>query len=327
MDMLPKAGSPEYERHVRAEVEHYTRVYSQPPAALLVGAERLFQPVPPAWVELETRAAELIRVATGADLTGHLLARLRRTPGARLLTLGSGPGGIELALAREVPSARIVCVDLNPELLEIGRGQARREDLNVRFEAADLNTLTLPPNCYDLVFCHAALHHVIELEHVAAQIAATLPPTGELIVVDVITRRGYRMWPETRAVVQALWNTLPPRFRLNHTAYAQPRLDEQIWEADTSASSMECIRSEDILCALHQRFAPRHFFGYYTLCRRFFDTMYGPNYDLGQPLDRALFDWIWHLDLLHSASGSLRPETFFGIYSPKPGSALPRRSA
>ncbi len=47
------------------------------------------------------------------------------------------------------------------------------------------------------------------------QITRTLRPGGELITVDVVTRNGYRMWPETREVVHALWRTLPERFRLN----------------------------------------------------------------------------------------------------------------
>lgn len=189
--------------------------------------------------------------------------------------------------------------------------------ISTRFEVADLNTVVLPPRAFDLVFCHASLHHIIEMERLMEQITRTLRPGGELITVDVVTRNGYRMWPETREVVHALWRTLPERFRLNHTAYPEPRVDNEIWEMDTSVGSMECIRSEDILPVLAQTFTPTAFVPFLSIGRRFLDPMYGPNYDLAAPIDKALFDWIWELDRHYIASGQLHPETFFGIYRPK----------
>jgi SAM-dependent methyltransferase len=271
--------------------------------------------VPPAWTEIQRCAWELIRQATGNDLTGHLLARLQSRPGVRMLSLGSGPGGVELVLAREAPTAEYLCLDLNPETLRMGENSANAEGLPVRFQQADLNTVTLPKGEFDLVFCHASLHHVLELERLAQQIRNTLRPGGELALVDVITRSGYRMWPETREVVQGIFRTLPDRYRLNHTAYPQKRIDQKIWQGDTRSSGMECLRSQDILPVLERYFAARIFFPHYTLVRRFFDTMYGPNYDLERPLDRAILDWIWELDCHYLTHNLLRPEALFAIYT------------
>jgi hypothetical protein len=77
---------------------------------------------------------------------------------------------------------------------------------------------------------------------------------------------------------------------------------------------MECVRSEDIVPLLAASFTVRHFVPLLSLGRRFFDLMYGPNYDLERPLDRAVFDWIWELDCESIDEGRLRPETFFGVY-------------
>ena len=79
---------------------------------------------------------------------------------------------------------------------------------------------------------------------------------------------------------------------------------------------MECARSEAILPAIAERFEALHYVPYFSLSRRFFDTMYGPSYDLTAPLDRAVFDWIWEMDVHHLATEKLRPETFFGMYRP-----------
>ncbi|MBV9826022.1 MAG: class I SAM-dependent methyltransferase [Alphaproteobacteria bacterium] len=305
-------GSAAYEAHLREEIEHYGQIYESEAAR-----ETLMQPVPTAWNWVEARAAEAVRQATGNDVLGHLIDALRRRPGLRLLSLGSGPGGIEIEAIRNAPAASGLCLDINTELLHLGQERAATLGLQLLFEAADLNTLALPAAAFDVVLCHASLHHVIELEHLAAQISRALTADGVFLTVDVVTRNGYLMWPETRQVVANIWKMLPARYRLNHTAYRAPLIDDEIWEADTSASGMECARSEDILPIIDERFVAVQYVPYFSLCRRFFDTMYGPNYDLASPLDKAIVNWVWELDRYHLATGRLRPETFFGIYRPR----------
>ena len=309
-----EVGSETYARHLEEEIRHYTDIFTDISEAD-PSAGTGYQPVPEVWRTLEKRATKLIRDLTGNDVFGHVVTRLDRSRPVAMISLGAGACGIEHTFARRIRSARITCVDVNATLLEQARAKAEAEDLAMRFDTADLNTVELPPAAFDLVFCHAALHHVIELEHLFAQIRRTLRPGGELIVVDVVTPNGYRMRPATRAVVNTIWQSLPPRFRINHTAYTEPRLDLGVWEADTSAAGMECIRSQDILPLLHTNFETRHYVPYYSIARRFFDTMYGPNYELTNRLDRTIFEFIWELDQHYIGTGQLDPETFFAIYS------------
>ncbi len=309
-----RPGTRAYRRHVDEELKHYREVHSDDDHSAAVARENLFEPAPAAWDEVHELAKALIREETGNDLDGHVISRLQSRPNVRLLSLGSGPGGVELGFARQAPKSDIVCMDLNADLLRLGEECARAEHLRVSFEPADLNTVTLPPNEFDIVFCHASLHHLVELESIIEQIKRTLRPGGELFVVDVITRHGYRMWPETRKVVADLWRTLPERYRVNHTAYLSKTVDKRIYEADTRPCGMECIRSEDILPLLSSNFSTDAFVPYFSISRRFFDTMYGPNYDLSRPLDRAIVHWIWELDCEYLRANTLRPETFLGIY-------------
>jgi ubiquinone/menaquinone biosynthesis C-methylase UbiE len=310
-----KPGTSEYEKHKREEIQHYATVFTEEKANGQCGKDTLFQPTPESWVEMERRTAALSRHKTGNSMRDHLLTRFERKPGLRMVSLGSGPGGIELWVARQVRQAQILCMDFNPILLAMGAGKSQAEGLLVRFQEADLNTVTLPENEFDIVFCHASLHHVIELERLMEQIKTTLKPGGELIIVDVVTRTGYLMWPETREVVDAIWKTLPKELCINHTGYAEPWFDESIWEMDTSQTGMECIRSGEILPLLAAHFTARHYVPYLSICRRFFDNMYGPNYDLQNPLHSAILNWIWELDRYYIESGRLKPESFFGIYT------------
>ena len=306
----PEVGTQEYKQHIEEEIEHFSRLYSDAEAQ-----QTLFYAVPGSWIEVERRTLELVRRLTGNDEIGHVVRRLNERADVKMLSLGSGACGVEIDVARKARSSSIHCIDINGELLDLGRSHALNEGLNITTEVVDLNTVDLPAEAFDYVFCHAGLHHLIELEHIARQISRTLRPGGEFIVVDIITRSGYLMWPETREVVRAVWKTLPIKYRLNHTAYSKPQIDNEIWEADTSQYGMECARSEDIVRILGKELVPRQFVPLQSISRRFFDTMYGPNYDLSIPLDLAVFNWIWELDSHYLSNSTLKPETFFGIYA------------
>jgi ubiquinone/menaquinone biosynthesis C-methylase UbiE len=304
-------GTPEYEAHLRGDIEVYSRVFGEPEAQ-----ELLVEPSPQSWHEVHVRAAELVRAATGDDMQGHVVRRLRSRRGVRMVSLGSGPGGVELEFAQQAPEAEIECLDINDKLLELGQKRADELGVRVTFKRADLNTAELPERSFDYAFCHASLHHLVELEHVTEQIRRCLRPSGELITVDVVTMNGYQMWPPARPIVRSLFRALPERLRVNHTAYDEPRVDEEIWEPepDTAFVSMECIRSEDIIRVLSTAFSTVAFVPYLSIGRRFLDLMYGPNYDLSGPLDCAVFNFVWALDCHYIETGLLPPETFFGIY-------------
>jgi ubiquinone/menaquinone biosynthesis C-methylase UbiE len=302
-------GSAAYRRRTAQELDHFSDSHSDS------YNDRCLEPSPPVWDEMQKRAASLIRRATGHDTVGYLVNRVSDRPDARMLSLGSGPAGLEFMVSRQAPLLTIDCLDLNPQLLEAGRSQAAAEGLRVNFEQADLNSVDLPENEYNLIFCHASLHHILEIETLAQQMRKALRANGELVVVDVLTRDGYLMWPENRKLVHKIWKTLPERYRLNHTGYhPRKRVDRKIWEWDTRASGMECLRTEAVLPSLRENFTSVHYVPYFGICRRFFDQMYGPNYDLSRPLDRALVDWIWELDCDMLGNGQLRPETFFGVF-------------
>jgi 2-polyprenyl-3-methyl-5-hydroxy-6-metoxy-1,4-benzoquinol methylase len=59
------------------------------------------------------------------------------------------------------------------------RKTAEAEGLEgLTYEVADLNTTKFPPETYDTVYAHAALHHVFQFEHLLDQIKQTLKPGG-----------------------------------------------------------------------------------------------------------------------------------------------------
>jgi SAM-dependent methyltransferase len=69
-------------------------------------------------------------------LTERLLARSREVPFRHALDIGCGAGELSLALARGHPHARVVGVDVSPQLVEAARERAQRLP-NLEFELAD----------------------------------------------------------------------------------------------------------------------------------------------------------------------------------------------
>ncbi len=278
----------------------------------------LVQRVPPVWQLLEKKVEQLIRMETGGFfLQDYIASVMNPRPAPRMISLASGPCGLELDIAGHLQGDyEIVCVDINQGLLDRGLEQARRKGLHLTARVADCNHLDIEEGGYDVVMAFASLHHFVDLEKIFPRIARALRPGGVFVTMDISSRNGYRMWDETWATVQTIWSLLPDRLKMNHTRFHKPTLTPTYENVDYGDNSFECVRSQDILGQLDRHFEPLHYVSYYSFCRRFFDPMYGPNYDLNLPLDRAIAEWVWELDQLVLAEGRLPPETFFGVFRP-----------
>ena len=114
----------------------------------------------------------------GADLEGEArLVDAMVEPGSRILDAGCGPGRLAGALHRR--GHDVVGVDVDPKLIEA----ARADHPGPRFEVADLSTLDLDGEPFDLVVC-------------AGNVMVFLAPDSERAVLERLrahTRPGGRM--------------------------------------------------------------------------------------------------------------------------------------
>ena len=88
----------------------------------------------------------------------HLAAKLRLSPGHRVLDIGSGWGGLAMTLARDY-GAEVLGVTLSTEQLELARERAEAAGLSgkVRFELRDYRDVEGP---YDRIVSVGMLEHV-----------------------------------------------------------------------------------------------------------------------------------------------------------------------
>lgn len=150
------------------------------------------------WVERWERQQQ--RYAVGreerftviADIVEHITADQAATP--LLLDLGCGPGSLAARLARRLPDAEIVAVDMDPLLLELARthhGAAARYVEAVVGEAGWIQALGLD-HPLDAAVSTTALHYLTPeaLQRTYRQLAALLRPGGVLVNGDHLPPDG-----------------------------------------------------------------------------------------------------------------------------------------
>ncbi|HUS17811.1 MAG TPA: class I SAM-dependent methyltransferase [Chloroflexia bacterium] len=96
--------------------------------------------------------------------------------GRRLLDLGSGMGGLLVALARA--GADVVGLDYNPAYCGIARLRARRYDLTLPLVVGAGEHLPFPNISFDAVINFDVLEHVADPGRVVGEIARVLKPGG-----------------------------------------------------------------------------------------------------------------------------------------------------
>lgn len=302
----------DYSERVKAEVAKYARQFNG----------RLAQEVPSIWDAVERDFADTIQKQTGVRNLYEYVLRDVKNKGKQkvhILGLGSGACGNELdgitPLLQSIGvEVHLTCLDINEEIIEQAKGEAVKRGVNFSGIAADVNQVQLDPCTYDVVVAYAALHHFIELDHITREVNSALTDDGLFVTVDIPTRNGYKMWEETLQIVRSLWEVIPPQFKIDHSGFAEPTFVEEYLNIDFSVGCFECINSEAILPALKNNLITEEYVPAMSICRRFFDTKYGPNYNLNEELDKSIFDFIMKLDEYYLESGLLQPETFFGAY-------------
>jgi ubiquinone/menaquinone biosynthesis C-methylase UbiE len=108
-------------------------------------------------------------------------ARLR--PGARLLDLACGPGRVALPIADRF--AEVWAVDLDPDMVEVGRREAARLGIgNVRWFVGRAEDFEAPAGAFDLITVGEAFHR-LDRPCVAALAYRWLTPGGAFVTLGM----------------------------------------------------------------------------------------------------------------------------------------------
>src|SRR5262245_8133319 len=147
----------------------------------------------------------------GADRRWKLRIVEAVAPGAaRILDLASGTGILTFALARRLPPARTVGVELRDEYLQVARRRARAQRIdNVEFVLGRAEDFTSPERFDAIVSSYLAKY--ADLEALVSGARRLLEPGGRLVTHDFTypsNPRAEKLWRLQFRVIQSVCGSL-----------------------------------------------------------------------------------------------------------------------
>src|SRR5262245_31038312 len=83
-----------------------------------------------------------------------LADRAALRPGERILDVACGTGAVARLAARRVgPSGQVTAVDINPQMLAVGRSLPPVDGAPIEWRDGSADALPLPDGCFDAVLC------------------------------------------------------------------------------------------------------------------------------------------------------------------------------
>jgi SAM-dependent methyltransferase len=143
-----------------------------------------------------------------------MASRLEGLDRARIADLGCGPGVSTFELARQLPTARLIGLDVAPRMLGEARRRRRSSDVSrasLTWLQADAARLAFQSGSLDACTGHSFLYLVADRRAVLAEIRRVLKPGGRLVLMEPNDR------PAT--VAQALRVSRDPRHLVSVTLW------------------------------------------------------------------------------------------------------------
>lgn len=163
----------------RGRIGRLLRTVDQRAGVFAPRGARLYNVVAPTILRpLYLRVAEEVSAGVGPHDAAAISA---------VVEVGSGPGELAIEIARRLPRAEVVGIDLAEAMVERAAERARAEglDRSVRFQLADATALPLADASVDLVVSTLSLHHWADPAGVFAEVGRILRPHGIALIYDL----------------------------------------------------------------------------------------------------------------------------------------------
>jgi len=141
------------------------------------------------------------RDGTHGGIEVPLMLQLLAVPaGARILEIGCGVGASLAAFDRVARPRRLVGVDIDAEVIALGRAAARQAGLRCELMVADVRALPFAEASFDLVCDFGTAYHIARRGCALREIARVLRPGGRFIYesrLNQLTSHPVRAWGRT----------------------------------------------------------------------------------------------------------------------------------
>lgn len=117
------------------------------------------------------------------DVVALVVEAARPKPGDRAIDLACGPGSVACAMAKR--ARHVTGLDATAAMLEKARDLAAREGLaNVDWRAGDIYRTPFADNCFDVVTCRFAFHHLETPAAAFAEMVRIAAPGARIVLCD-----------------------------------------------------------------------------------------------------------------------------------------------
>lgn len=159
-------------------------------------------------------------------------------PYAASLELGCGTGffALNLAQAGVLDKSGIAVTDISPGMVEVAQRNAKSLGFEVDGRVADAETLPFGDASFDLVFGHAVLHHIPDLDQSFREVLRVLKPGGRFVFAGEPTQRGDYL--ARRLSRLTWWATTRATRRGPLRGWSRP---QQELDASSEAAALEAV--------------------------------------------------------------------------------------
>ena len=180
-----------------------------------------------------------------------------KMPVERALTLGSGLGELERGLCQYGFARSHQGVDLSDEAVRIAAEKARAAGSDhLSYRAADLNTIKLERQAYDVIFGVSSVHHIDNLEYLFRQVQQALKPGGYFFLDEFIGPSRFQ-WTDTQLQsINGQLGLLPKelRRRISDRKKFKERVIRETVDEIIASDPSEAVRSSEIVPLLTEYF-------------------------------------------------------------------------
>lgn len=268
-----------------------------------------------AWTQNPLIAAEVYQRMTGQPGFWMEWVFTQAMPSVdRLLSIGCGDGGHEIAMARRGFVREIRAFDASPVAIEQARTSAFAEGLEIDFAIGTFEAFVQdsgPEDLYDAVLFSGSLHHVLDLEGMLSAVRRVLKPGGR-VIVNEYCGPCYQLYSAGQLeVINRVLSSIPETFRLGPQIQLELPTIEMIMAGDPT----EGVRASliPLLVPMYFRKEYERFIGG-ALLHPIFGCLNGAKVNDGSPESIAFVQMLILLENELTAAGRLGHEFMFGIY-------------
>jgi ubiquinone/menaquinone biosynthesis C-methylase UbiE len=112
-----------------------------------------------------------------------------------VLDIGAGTGRFSLAIAKQLSTGKVICLDLSEEMLQHLKRKAEKGGLKDRIQIlkGEASAFGLENESMDVVMSHSVFHELSSPEAVLAEMLRVLKPSGWVMITDFRDTRISRL--------------------------------------------------------------------------------------------------------------------------------------